>query len=136
MHIPVAGGQDSNARARAGPAQWRETLTDAVRRATALDALIGGALGARGPGGGSEGDGEGRSGTAYDVVCADNSLPGGALLVPTRPYDRLRRERPVSTPPQVGEEAGPASPAWHAPETTGFLQPLLVARRGPDPSGR
>ncbi|MEU5825302.1 class I SAM-dependent methyltransferase [Streptomyces sp. NPDC047803] len=61
------------------------------------------------------------------VVCADNSLPhlltpdavraalgemrrvlrpGGVLLVSTRPYDRLRRERPESTPPQVREEAG------------------------------
>ncbi|MFD5072003.1 class I SAM-dependent methyltransferase [Streptomyces sp. NPDC058369] len=59
------------------------------------------------------------------VVCADNSLPhlltpdaveaalgemrrvlrpGGVLLVSTRPYDRLRRERPASTPPQVREE--------------------------------
>ncbi|NYI03860.1 class I SAM-dependent methyltransferase [Allostreptomyces psammosilenae] len=56
------------------------------------------------------------------VVCADNSLPhllteqdvhaalaemrrvlrpGGLLLVSTRPYDDLLRDRPVSTPPQV-----------------------------------
>lgn len=61
------------------------------------------------------------------VVCADNSLPhlltpdaveaalgemrrvlrpGGVLLVSTRPYDRLRRERPESTPPQVREGTG------------------------------
>ncbi|MGW2643683.1 class I SAM-dependent methyltransferase [Streptomyces sp. NPDC001393] len=60
------------------------------------------------------------------VVCADNSLPhlltepdvraalgemhrvlrpGGRLLVSTRPYDELLRERPVSTPPQVHEPA-------------------------------
>ncbi|MFI6353560.1 methyltransferase domain-containing protein [Streptomyces sp. NPDC050743] len=60
------------------------------------------------------------------VVCADNSLPhlltepdvraalgemrrvlrpGGRLLVSTRPYDELLRERPVSTPPQVHESA-------------------------------
>ncbi|GAA4924111.1 class I SAM-dependent methyltransferase [Streptomyces coeruleoprunus] len=56
------------------------------------------------------------------VVCADNSLPhlltpddvrtalaemrrvlrpGGLLLVTTRPYDALRAERPLSTPPAV-----------------------------------
>ncbi|WP_406288710.1 class I SAM-dependent methyltransferase [Streptomyces sp. NBC_00209] len=61
------------------------------------------------------------------VVCADNSLPhlltpeavqaalgemrrvlrpGGVLLVSTRPYDRLRRARPASTPPQVRDETG------------------------------
>ncbi|WP_149179594.1 class I SAM-dependent methyltransferase [Streptomyces sp. TRM49041] len=60
---------------------------------------------------------------AFDVVvCADNSLPhlltpedvrtalaetyrvlrpGGLLLVTTRPYDELRRERPLATPPAV-----------------------------------
>ncbi|WP_406517335.1 class I SAM-dependent methyltransferase [Streptomyces sp. NBC_00134] len=58
------------------------------------------------------------------VVCADNSLPhllterdvraalaemrrvlrpGGRLLVSTRPYDDLVRDRPASTPPQVHE---------------------------------
>ncbi|WLQ33191.1 class I SAM-dependent methyltransferase [Streptomyces castrisilvae] len=61
------------------------------------------------------------------VVCADNSLPhlltpeaveaalgemrrvlrpGGVLLLSTRPYDRLRRERPASTPPQVRQDTG------------------------------
>ncbi|MFE2164578.1 class I SAM-dependent methyltransferase [Streptomyces sp. NPDC059447] len=63
------------------------------------------------------------------VVCADNSLPhllteqdvkaalaemlrvlrpGGQLLVSTRPYDELLRDRPSSTPPQVhpADEAG------------------------------
>lgn len=56
------------------------------------------------------------------VVCADNSLPhllteqdvtaaltemrrvlrpGGRLLISTRPYDELLRDRPTSTPPQV-----------------------------------
>ncbi|MEU6771528.1 class I SAM-dependent methyltransferase [Streptomyces sp. NPDC046759] len=60
------------------------------------------------------------------VVCADNSLPhlltepdvraalgemrrvlrpGGRLLVSTRPYDELLRDRPVSTAPQVHEPA-------------------------------
>ncbi|MER6067541.1 class I SAM-dependent methyltransferase [Streptomyces sp. NPDC001817] len=60
------------------------------------------------------------------VVCADNSLPhllteedvraalgemrrvlrpGGRLLVSTRPYDGLLRERPVSAPPQVHTSA-------------------------------
>ncbi|MBZ3905948.1 class I SAM-dependent methyltransferase [Streptomyces griseiscabiei] len=65
------------------------------------------------------------------VVCADNSLPhllterdaraaltemrrvlrpGGLLLVSTRPYDDLLRDRPASTPPQVHlhRPAGPA----------------------------
>ncbi|MGW2559738.1 class I SAM-dependent methyltransferase [Streptomyces sp. NPDC001514] len=62
---------------------------------------------------------------AFDVVvCADNSLPhlltpddvltalggmrrvlrpGGLLLLTTRPYDRLRAERPAATPPYVRE---------------------------------
>lgn len=65
---------------------------------------------------------------SFDVVaCADDSQPhlltpkavlaalgemrrvlrpGGVLPLSTRPYDRLRRERPVSTPPQVREGAG------------------------------
>lgn len=65
--------------------------------------------------------------SSFDVVvCADNSLPhlltpqavraalgemyrvlrpGGVLLLSTRPYDRLRRERPASTEPQVREGA-------------------------------
>ncbi|MCX5139546.1 class I SAM-dependent methyltransferase [Streptomyces sp. NBC_00338] len=67
-----------------------------------------------------------RDGSFDVVVCADNSLPhlltpqavlaalgemrrvlrpGGVLLLSTRPYDRLRRERPASTPPQVREGA-------------------------------
>lgn len=67
-----------------------------------------------------------RGGRFDAVVCADNSLPhlltepdvraalgemrrvlrlGGRLLVSTRPYDELLRERPVSTPPQVHESA-------------------------------
>jgi SAM-dependent methyltransferase len=61
------------------------------------------------------------------VVCADNALPhllteqevrtalaemrrvlrrGGRLLLSTRPYDDLLRERPPSTPPQVHRPAG------------------------------
>ncbi|MCH6162271.1 class I SAM-dependent methyltransferase [Streptomyces marispadix] len=61
------------------------------------------------------------------VVCADNSLPHlltehdvhaaltemrrvlrpeGRLLVSTRPYDDLLRDRPVATPPQVRQPAG------------------------------
>ncbi|MCM2414770.1 MULTISPECIES: class I SAM-dependent methyltransferase [unclassified Streptomyces] len=68
-----------------------------------------------------------RDGSFDVVVCADNALPhlltpravlaalremyrvlrpGGVLLLSTRPYDRLRRERPTSTPPQVKEGAG------------------------------
>lgn len=141
------------------------------------------------------------------VVCADNSLPhlltsvdvraaldemrrvlrpGGLLLLSTRPYDQLRRERPGSTPPQVRErpegrtitfqlwhwhrdgerydlehfqllpEEGPTwvtrtrratywaltqretagfaaragfvETRWHAPEDTGFFQPVMVAK--------
>jgi SAM-dependent methyltransferase len=63
------------------------------------------------------------------VVCADNALPhllteqdvhaalaemrrvlrpAGLLLVSTRPYDELLRERPASTPPQVHRIAGGA----------------------------
>ncbi|ARF83147.1 methyltransferase domain-containing protein [Kitasatospora aureofaciens] len=71
------------------------------------------------------------------VVCADNALPhlltaedvraalgemrrvlrpGGLLLVSTRPYDRLRRDRPASTPPQTAERDGRRSVVfqlWH-----------------------
>ncbi|WP_432186522.1 class I SAM-dependent methyltransferase [Streptomyces sp. Tue6028] len=73
------------------------------------------------------------------VVCADNALPhllteqdvhaalaemrrvlrpGGLLLVSTRPYDDLRRERPTSMPPQVhghadGEERTVTFQLWH-----------------------
>ncbi|MFM9373720.1 class I SAM-dependent methyltransferase [Streptomyces sp. Da 82-17] len=64
------------------------------------------------------------------VVCADNSLPhlltaddvhaalaemhrvlrpGGLLLVSTRPYDELLRDRPASTPPQVHPDTGGAA---------------------------
>ncbi|MEU6757729.1 class I SAM-dependent methyltransferase [Streptomyces sp. NPDC046685] len=69
------------------------------------------------------------------VVCADNSLPhllteqdvlaalaemrrvlrpAGRLLVSTRPYEDLLRERPASTPPQVHRAADPADPADRA----------------------
>ncbi|MEU3528076.1 class I SAM-dependent methyltransferase [Streptomyces sp. NPDC038707] len=62
------------------------------------------------------------------VVCADNSLPhlltepevraaladmrrvlrpAGLLLVSTRPYDDLLRDRPASTPPQLRRTTGP-----------------------------
>lgn len=74
------------------------------------------------------------------VVCADNSLPhllteqdvrtaltemhrvlrpGGRLLVSTRPYEDLLRERPASTPPQVrpptpgGAERTVTFQLWH-----------------------
>ncbi|MFF3935064.1 class I SAM-dependent methyltransferase [Streptomyces phaeofaciens] len=73
------------------------------------------------------------------VVCADNSLPhllterdvhtaltqmrrvlrpAGLLLLSTRPYDDLLRERPASTPPQVHGPAGGGERAvtfqlWH-----------------------
>lgn len=76
------------------------------------------------------------------VVCADNSLPhlltgqdvhaalaemrrvlrpGGLLLVSTRHYDDLLRDRPASTPPQVhgnvdcadGEERTVTFQLWH-----------------------
>ncbi|ROQ68490.1 methyltransferase family protein [Streptomyces sp. 840.1] len=73
------------------------------------------------------------------VVCADNSLPhlltaqdvhaalaemrrvlrpGGLLLVSTRPYDELLRERPVSTAPQAhpaddDEERNVTFQLWH-----------------------
>ncbi|MFD3352855.1 class I SAM-dependent methyltransferase [Streptomyces fradiae] len=75
---------------------------------------------------------------AFDVVvCADNSLPhllttddvrtalagmrrvlrpGGLLLASTRPYDELRTERPLSTPPSVrtGPEGRTVSfQLWH-----------------------
>ncbi|MEU0698741.1 class I SAM-dependent methyltransferase [Streptomyces niveus] len=71
------------------------------------------------------------------VVCADNSLPhllteqdahaalaemhrvlrpDGQLLVSTRPYDDLLRDRPASTPPQVHRIADPADPADPADE--------------------
>jgi len=62
------------------------------------------------------------------VVCADNSLPHllteedvhraltemrrvlrptGLLILSTRPYDEIRRDRPTSTPPQLGPAAPP-----------------------------
>lgn len=73
------------------------------------------------------------------VVCADNSLPhllteqdvhaaltemrrvlrpAGLLLLSTRPYDELLRERPTSTPPQVHRHANGAERTvtfqlWH-----------------------
>lgn len=73
------------------------------------------------------------------VVCADNALPhllterdahaalaemrrvlrpGGVLLVSTRPYDDLVRDRPTSTPPQVhriadGDERTVTFQLWH-----------------------
>lgn len=73
------------------------------------------------------------------VVCADNSLPhllterdvrtalaemrrvlrpGGLLLISTRPYDDLLRDRPASTPPQVhrpadGGERTVTFQLWH-----------------------
>ncbi|EST30887.1 hypothetical protein M877_08810 [Streptomyces niveus NCIMB 11891] len=69
-----------------------------------------------------------RDGSFDVVVCADNSLPhlltdadlltalgemrrvlrdGGLLLISTRPYDQIRRSRPVSTAPQLhGAGAG------------------------------
>ncbi|MFF9077218.1 class I SAM-dependent methyltransferase [Streptomyces sp. NPDC014735] len=73
------------------------------------------------------------------VICADNSLPhllteqdvhaaltemrrvlrpAGLLLVSTRPYDDLLRDRPASTPPQVhrtadGEERTVTFQLWH-----------------------
>ncbi len=73
------------------------------------------------------------------VVCADNSLPrlltardvdtaltetrrvlcpGGRLLLSTRPYDDLLRDRPASTPPQVHRATGGAERTvsfqhWH-----------------------
>lgn len=78
-----------------------------------------------------------RDGSFDVVVCADNSLPhlltaddvrtalagmrrvlrpGGLLILTTRPYDELRRERPLSTPPSV--RTGPEGRAvsfqlWH-----------------------
>ncbi|MER6125842.1 class I SAM-dependent methyltransferase [Streptomyces sp. NPDC001795] len=64
------------------------------------------------------------------VVCADNALPhllteqdvrgalvemrrvlrpSGRLLISTRPYDELLRDRPTSTPPQISQPAGPTN---------------------------
>ncbi|MFB7226577.1 class I SAM-dependent methyltransferase [Streptomyces fimicarius] len=71
-----------------------------------------------------------RDGRFDAVVCADNSLPhllteedvhaalagmrrvlrpDGLLLVSTRPYDELLRDRPASTPPQVHTDPGRAA---------------------------
>ncbi|MER7667238.1 class I SAM-dependent methyltransferase [Kitasatospora sp. NPDC096128] len=93
------------------------------------------------------------------VVCADNALPhllmaedvraalgemrrvlrpGGLMLLSTRPYDELRRDRPASTPPQTTESDGRRSVVfqlwqWHA---DGERYDLELFRLLPDATGQ
>ncbi|MFE3878625.1 methyltransferase domain-containing protein [Kitasatospora sp. NPDC059146] len=93
------------------------------------------------------------------VVCADNALPhllaaedvraalaemrrvlrpGGLLLLSTRPYDELRRDRPASTPPQTAELDGRRSVLfqlwqWHE---DGERYGLELFRLLPDDTGQ
>ncbi|MFF9641384.1 class I SAM-dependent methyltransferase [Kitasatospora aureofaciens] len=93
------------------------------------------------------------------VVCADNALPhlltgedvraalgemrrvlcpSGLLLVSTRPYDRLRRDRPASTPPQTTERDGRRSVVfqlWQWRED-GERYDLELFRLRPDDTGQ
>ncbi|MEV7597160.1 class I SAM-dependent methyltransferase [Kitasatospora sp. NPDC089797] len=93
------------------------------------------------------------------VVCADNALPhlltaedvraalaelrrvlrpGGLLLVSTRPYDDLRRERPTATPPQTAEQDGRRSvlfQLWHW-RADGERYDLELFRLLPDDTGQ
>ncbi|WP_316525927.1 hypothetical protein [Kitasatospora brasiliensis] len=64
--------------------------------------------------------------------------PGGLLLVTTRPYDELRRDRPASTAPQTAEHGGRRSVIfqlwqWHE---DGERYDLELFRLLPDDTGQ
>ncbi|MET9555315.1 hypothetical protein [Streptomyces sp. NPDC006645] len=90
----------------------------------------------------------------HRLVCADNSLPQllteehllttlgemrrvlrsrGLLLISTRPYDLIRRSRPVPTAPQLHGSGGGRTVTFqltpaNAVAEAGFFRPPLTAR--------